>query len=277
MPRLDLSRPAYYSFPYRSVYGVPASGTFLHRETQYAHGTTEWHRNRSGLAIGSSEVAAVFPGVSSTVKHPDLLGKFRGALPKPADSFLEKLFAAGREWEPRLLQEFAIKCSASFVYQPRQFIAEEPVAGIKQSSTADGMAIWTHPNGEVEVALIEIKWRASSKKDCGWPRAAKYPLPQGKEDYSIADELGITVWCQIQHQMWVSGIHIGYVYSGAPTGKRRLWRVEFSQRFIDELYVPQLEACVAHIKGEPWAGLREGEAKKRIYALLDATTHQIQL
>lgn len=279
MPRLDLSRPHLFtrSFPYGAVYGVSARGTLLHRETQYAHGTTEWHRNRSGLAIGSSEAAAVFPGVSSTVKHQDLLGKFRGALPKPADSFLEKLFAAGREWEPRLVQEFATKCGASFVYQPRQFVAPDPVAGIKQSSTADGMAIWTLPNGEVNVAILEIKYRASSKSDCGWARSSKYPVPRAKADYSLADELGITVWCQIQHQMWVAGVPIGFVYSGAPSGKRRLWRVEFSPRFIYELFVPQLEACVNFVNGQTWRGLREGEAKKRIYALLDETTTQIEI
>lgn len=183
--------------------------------------------------------------------------------PKPDNSYLSGLMAAGTENEPVLRAELSnmLRCH---ILTPGQLDGDEH-HGIRQSSTLDGVAVMVEDEGPIRLAVTEFKWRASQTDDCGWGDDA---------DKLTKNKLGITVYCQVQHQMWVSGIHRALIYTGCPSGKRRLWTVRYSEVFIEQLFVPALAEAVN--KGER-SGLPSAVAKHNIYKLMASTSCQIPL
>lgn len=197
----------------------------LAQQTRIAAGSPDWKQLRTGRSISSSECAAVFYGVSKTTKHSELMAKFRGEKKtEKVDDFTQELMNAGRDMEPVLLKEFG-ELTGSLVIQPYMFESEKKLFGIIERSTPDGICYFDNQ----KVALVEIKWRAFTPDTCGWGPSL--------------DELGETVWCQVQHQMAVSGIKSAFVYTGCESGKRQCWHVSFSDRFRYYLYMKALMAC----------------------------------
>ena len=196
--------------------------------TLVEQGSAEWTRHKTeGGRMGSSMAAAVFPGVSTTVTTRDLLAAIYGYAQSSVSDFTKNMMKQGQEMEPVLrdevywlLQGMAGELLCACV--PTQFqLPGLTLDRVQESSSPDLLVRDTAGN----TALVEIKWRAASVFDCGW-------------DKDNAN-LGLTVWCQVQHQLYVTGITVGYVYSGANDGSRRLWRVlpcpEFRVMFLDAL------------------------------------------
>lgn len=209
------------------------------RETEAVHGTEAWHAGRSGRTIGSSEVAAVFRGeISKTVTRRQLIDKLNG-IKRTVTPYAQAIFDAGTAWEPVLLAEFERRFVGCWLYHPKQYVCSETLHGIREVSTTDGVAFFMK-GGQLRVCIVEIKWRARAKNDCGW----------GENE----DELGLTVWCQAQHQMKVTGIHAAMVYTGgcfAGEHKRRAWSISYCRAFNELVFPCALLEVVNEADGVP--------------------------
>lgn len=208
--------------------------TRLDRQSNVVSGSAEWLARRTGKTIGSSQAAAVFNGVSSTSTKSDLLDSFKGIPRKEPNAYLQRMLDAGRNMEPVLRNEahyvlelLLARPLLSFV--PCQFIGDTHF-GIEERSTPDLLVVDTDLSG---IALVEIKWRTSDG-DCGW----EHPLQRN----SPRRFLGLTVWCQAQHQMHVTGVHSAFVYSGS-SRNRRLWHVNYCPKFREQHFLPALYRC----------------------------------
>jgi len=205
------------------------------RHTDVKQGSDEWKRHKSeGGSFGSSQCAAVFPGVSTTCSHPELVESLHGKPQRSRDAFAVSMMQKGQDMEPALREEcvdVVEKLSGrrlAFLV-PNQFALDSLTFGAVQERSSPDCIMIDHD--DYSYALAEIKYRPASPKDCGWgPKR---------------DELGLTVWCQAQHQMFVTDIDVCYVYSGSPCGARRLWRVDYCQPFRPK-FVAALEWCWSH-------------------------------
>jgi hypothetical protein len=232
------------------------------RQSPHKHNSAGWHAQRSGLTIGSSQAAAVYNGVSTTVPKVELLRKLKGEHTREASTFVRMLMDRGTKMEPLLRKEFA-ELTGCCVFEPNMFVVEERICGgVKEISTPDGIARWSADR----YALVEIKYRAGSAGDCGWPG-------ERSESYE-KDCLGITVWCQAQHQMRITGIHSAFVYSGSPNGTRRLWHIRYCELLHDRYYFPHLQDCV--VNGGR-GGLPTREIKHALYMLLARSSSLVLL
>lgn len=190
----------------------------------------EWHELRR-KTIGSSEAAAVFPGrISSTVTPLDLFRKLKGEPRTPVSPFLQSLFDRGNYWEPRLRRELE-KLLNCYIVESGVFVHYR-AGDTDISASLDGIAVKFRDDGNTNICLAEFKYRCNDK-DAGWG-------PQ-------KDKLGLTVWCQVQHQMRVTGVPTAVVYSGCDSGARRLWVVQQAPpdyRVLWEKYASRLESAV---------------------------------
>lgn len=202
----------------------------------YRHGSLEWMRDKRGLTIGSSEAAAVFPGVSTTVSHSDLKRKLLGIPASPPSSFLLDLFQQGQDWEEIMLNEVR-ELTHMVVQENLVFEREECIGDVRMVASPDAV-IMDMGQCPSRMVLLEIKFRVKSPT-AGWPREKGGP----------AIYLGDTVWCQVQHQMWVTGIHACLVLAGTRTGDRRMWAVEYCEPYIRERYIPQLKHLISDPNG----------------------------
>jgi hypothetical protein len=180
----------------------------------------EWKSLRSGICVSSSQAAAVFNGISTTTSHADFMRKIRGEEVDEPNEYTKNLMDAGRKMEPVLADEFEAKSECVLVV-PNMF---EEVGRVIERSTPDGIAMWS----EDLWAVVEIKWRGNGG-DGTW------------SDGVLG--LGLTVFCQIQHQMHLTRIHRGFVYSGSPNGGRCCWAVRYNPEFR-RMFLTHLYGCV---------------------------------
>lgn len=174
------------------------------RHVGAVQGSEEWHKLRE-CSIGSSEAAAVFPTVSTTFTAKDLWRKLRGVPQPPPSPFLENLFREGTKME-RVLRYEAEKVLDCSIIETGMFI-RPPTGSLQRKYSASLDGICVRPGGGV--MIIEFKWRTNP--GAGWG--------------ANRDELGMTVFCQVQHQMMVVGANRALVYVGAVCGQRRMWLV----------------------------------------------------
>lgn len=159
-----------------------------------------WHEARA-TRITASQAAAVFPGVSITMSTSELHMKLRGAPSKPLSAFAQEAADEGRRMESVLLAELKT-LMPDRIFLPSSFFlhAEDNLGATPDAIIADGDIV------------VEIKWRLH---EAAWD-----------------GELGMTVFCQVQLQMHVTGAHTAYVYCGCRKGDRSLWIVHYSPSFI---------------------------------------------
>jgi len=194
-------------------------------ETVIVHGSDEWYGAREGKTIGSSSAGAVFNGIVDGSARRQLIRTFQGK-PKPAPSdYSQSVMNQGHAMEPWLAHELTkwfVVISSNLYRMP------ELTHGVQEISTPDRIVLLPTERG-FRLALAEIKWRPTSPDDCGWGPAR--------------DRLSLGVWCQVQHQMEVTGIHAALVYSGSPAGNRRMWSVRYCPEFRP-YWLDALKACV---------------------------------
>jgi hypothetical protein len=239
--------------------------TRLDRQTNIASGSAEWLARRTGKTIGSSQAAAVFNGVSSTSTKDDFLKSLKGIARPPANAYLQRMLDAGRDMEPVLRNEAhyvleLLLARRLISYVPCQFVGDTHY-GIEERSTPDLIVIDTDLQ---HAALVEIKWRTSDG-DCGW----EHPLDRK----SARRFLGLTVWCQAQHQMHVTGIHSAFVYSGS-VRNRRLWHVAYCRTFREEHFLPALARCAEKDGADDHPKARHIAA---LTLLMEKSSHEIGL
>ena len=193
------------------------------RYTYVEQGSDLWHKKRSArktdgsiqATVGSSEAGAVFPkGISKTVQGKQLRDKWRGDKTDVTDPYLLDLFAKGTAWEPVLRNELA-DLLGSVIIEPGIFEGEM-VHGVELKASLDG--IMRTKDGKL--CVVEIKFR-NYAGDVGWADEVK----------GERRPMGLTVFCQVQHQMRVSGIHAGLVWAGNIHGNRRLWTVRYCPEY----------------------------------------------
>jgi predicted phage-related endonuclease len=171
-----------------------------------AQGSDEWHELRKS-SIGSSEAAAVFPGISKTTTTGELFAKLCGTPKhKVFDSYIVNAMEAGKRMEPLLRAEMSSLLGRP-IYEAGIFHATHESLPVTLSASPDGLI--TDEDGLV--TLLEIKWRMASSD---W-----------------AGDLGDTVFCQVQHQMYVLGLASAYVYCGCD-GERSLWLVRWAPDYF---------------------------------------------
>lgn len=243
------------------------SGGKFERESNIVSGTPAWQAARVGLTIGSSQAAAVFNGISTTSTKGELLRSFRGEAPVPPRPFALKFMDEGKRMEPVLRAEAADLLAAYLgvalvTYVPCQFIGETHF-GVQERSSPDLVCLSVPC---LRTCLVEIKWRIGDK-DCGWGT---------HKDKESRCHLGLTVWCQVQHQMHVTGIHSAFVYSGS-TVARRLWHVSYCHVFRQLWFLPALQTCAEYGgKGGPGDHTAE-KLRPDLYTLLKNTSTEITL
>lgn len=177
-----------------------------------AQGSADWHEQRK-QSIGSSEAAAVFPGISTTCTPARLFTKLKSKGTAPPEKFSDYTLAimqSGQEMEPVLRAECAALLGRP-IFETGIFQRTHPALKFMLTASPDGLAVDDHG----QCVLTEFKWRASSTDSCDWKGS-----------------LGDTVFCQVQHQMFVIGCETAYVYSGCSSGKRALWQVRFSPSYF---------------------------------------------
>lgn len=197
-----------------------------HLLTSSEQGSAAWHGQRQ-RTIGSSEAAAVLGSkISTTVKPAELRAKLRGEPRPPISAFLESLFAYGRAMEPVLLDEVQTRLQTMCLSTGIFVAKSERADGLCFSASLDGL-LYTPPDADGVRAWCVLEIKARNGDNAGW----------GPEN-----DLGTTVWCQVQHQMMVSGVRSAVVYSGARSGQRRAWRITYSQHYIDHIWKPRVDA-----------------------------------
>lgn len=234
-----------------------------------SQGSSDWHSLREN-SIGSSEAAAVFPsGISKTVEPYQLKRKLLGQ-PTVVTAFMQNLFDIGAQMEPVLRKEL-MQLTGCPIIETGVFTklgAGNLLESIKFNASLDGVLIDSTPESNY-LCITEFKYRAGGGQDCGWAKE-----PSGLREY-----LGVTVWCQVQHQMWVSGIHSAMVYSGSPDGCRRLWHVEYSEKYI-EYWLHYAVRFFEEYMATPNARFTGGEKQrvlKRLEEFMDDTVVEIKL
>lgn len=235
------------------------------RLTQHAQGSPLWHDTRS-TTIGSSEAAAVFPGkISKTVTPADLRRKLRGE-PRPLPSaYLQKMFDEGAAMEPVLRQELEdlLHCR---VVETGIFVQKTPEGEPNHTASLDGIALRFDRSGKPYVLLTEFKWRCG--EGAGWG--------------DTRDRLGITVWCQVQHQMRVANVPVAVVYSGARCGERRLWFVKQAPQEYTDMWHAWLKKTLEASRAHPDTVVRERAGtstavQKTLYRFMLVTIQQFKV
>ena len=184
------------------------------REIKAPQGSDAWHEVRN-KTIGSSEAAAVFPSnISKTVQTAELRAKLRGEKRRAVSDYLQAMFDEGSRQEPVLRRELE-QLTGFRIVETGIFMKKLPGNDVALTASLDGIALGGEPTN-LRVLLTEFKWRCSHG-DCGW----------GLD----RNELGLTVWCQVQHQMRVVNCKRALVYSGSRSGKRRLWLVNWHDTY----------------------------------------------
>lgn len=193
-------------------------------------GSEAWHNVR-GITIGSSEAAAVFPGVSKTVTPADLRRKLRGEPRKPVTPYLQSLFDEGADAEPVLRRELEGLMGNCFIIESGIFQMQDKDVAL--TASLDGIAVRHTPRGS-HLCVTEFKWRCGD--GAGWgPKR---------------DELGLTVWCQVQHQMHVANVPVAVIYSGARDGDRRMWVVKQAPPTYREMWQAHAVRMLKEAGGE---------------------------
>lgn len=254
-------------YPYQlENYYIP-NEAFWDRHHCVEQGSEEWKKLRIG-SLGSSEAAAVFPsGISKTVEPYALKKKLKGE-DLPVSSFMQYCFDTGSRMEPVLRKELE-KITSSIIFETGVFKTAHN--GITFNASLDGVLIQSQ-TGENRICVTEFKYRIDPHKlgDCGWPQEKG-----GERSF-----LGITVWCQVQHQMWVSGIHSALVYAGGKDGSRRLWAVQYSEEYI-EFWLPYVTEFYESIgaTGETTRFPRGSRAivEKKLRKFMQNTVTQVSL
>lgn len=238
-----------------------------HLHQKVSQGSADWHSLREN-SIGSSEAAAVFPsGISKTVEPYQLKRKLLGQ-PTVVTAYMQHLFDKGAEMEP-VLREELMQLTGCAIIETGVFTkvgAGNLLESIKFNASLDGVLISSREDSNY-LCVTEFKYRANGGEDCGWAKE-----PSGPRIY-----LGVTVWCQVQHQMWVSNIHSALVYSAAPDGSRRLWHVAYSPEYI-EYWLKYAVRFFEEYMSTPNARFTGGEKQRvlsRLHEFLDSTTTSI--
>ena len=204
-----------------------------HKHHMFPQGSTEWKEFRKTHGgVGASAAAAVLADAASkTVSRKELRDKLCGRRVKPPSAFLESIFAIGQRMEPILRDELSIMLDVDII---ESGIFVEPDMGTVQkewgprpvalSASLDGIACdWRNDSA----CLTEFKWR--TRPGAGWG-----PTRQ---------ELGTTVWCQVQQQMRVTGLRAAVVYAGSDEivpglgGDRNLWFVNYSPGYNNGMFM----------------------------------------
>lgn len=172
-------------------------------------GSTAWHEQRR-LNIGSSEAAAVFPGISKTVSRAELFAKLRDPFdvaPKVFSEYIQEAIDMGTAQEPIMRRQ----CARLFnrpIYEAGIFVTTHDELSVGLSASPDGLM--TDDDGRA--VITEFKWR------------------MGTADWE--GDLGTTVFCQVQHQMHVIGCRTAYVDCTAGDGTESLWLVQYSPSYF---------------------------------------------
>lgn len=196
-------------------------------ETNLQHGSPEWYASRHGMTMGSSDAGSVFSGVVTGSSRRELCDRFKGLPKRPIAPYVQSIMNEGHKMEPYLLQEVTALFDC-MILRANLYRLPFLTHGVQEQSTPDGIVVTRRfPH---RLALVEIKWRPTSPDDAGWGPAR--------------DRLDLKVWCQAQHQMYVTGIHRCFVYAGSPSGARRMWTIAYCAAFRP-YFEAALEACVA--------------------------------
>ncbi len=170
------------------------------RQINATQASDAWQAQRH-TRITASAAAAVFPGVSSTVTTADLHRKLRGLPAKPFNDYALSAMSAGKQMEPILFSELASVMPRRVLITCSLFLSEDNLGATPDAIIVDGHVV------------VELKWRVGA--EAAWN-----------------NELGHTVFCQVQLQMHVTGARSAYVYCGCASGERRLWLVLYSPSFM---------------------------------------------
>lgn len=222
------------------------------RLRHFDQGSDEWHKARTG--IGSSEAAAVFPGVSTTVTPADLRAKLAGEPRKEPNDYLKSLFAEGSHYEPILRRELEqiLDC---WVIESGIFVLERGAGQPHLSASLDGIGVQWRSDGPPRTVIVEFKWRCGN--GAGWGEHR--------------DKLGMTVWCQVQHQMRVAGVGSAVVYSGARDGDRRMWLIKKAPAAYFCMWDAFEHRLHAQVAGEESTRARNGQTasiKKQLHRFM---------
>ncbi len=213
---------------------APVDWSRLKGSVDLVQGSEEWHKHREST-IGSSEAAAVFPGVSTTCKHSELFAKLIGApVEKKFDDYILNAMAAGKQMEPVLRSEMS-KLLGRSIYEAGIFHAYNKELDFTLSASPDGLI--TDDDGLV--SLLEIKWRMKSSDWEG--------------------DLGNTVFCQVQHQMHVLDVKSAYVYCGCD-GERSLWLVRWAPDYF-EMWLGWAMNLLTQARGAMAIGSKKAEVR----------------
>lgn len=180
-------------------------------------GSEEWHALRL-MTIGSSEAAAVFPGISKTTTTGELFYKLIGKpREKEFDDYTKGLLERGKEMEP-VFRAYCSDLLGRSVFEAPIFQVDVPGLPVRLSASPDGLIT----DDEGKVVLLEIKWR---KDSADWK-----------------GDLGDTVFCQVQHQMLVIGCLTAYVFCGTDSHKS-LWIVQYAPDYMWMWYEYAKKLC----------------------------------
>lgn len=254
-----------YPYQLQNLY-VPNEADW-HKHKIVSQGSDEWHALRE-KSIGSSEAAAVFPsGISKTVEPYQLKKKLLGS-PPVVTAYMQMLFDRGSEMEPVLRKELMELTGCAII---ETGVFTHIINGVKFNASLDGVLICSR-TGENTLCVTEFKYRANATySDCGW----------AKEPNGPRIHLGVTVWCQVQHQMWVSGIHAGLVYSGGVDGSRRLWYIKYCPTYI-AFWLPYVERFFEEYVSQPEKSIRFPTGEKvrvlnKLNGFMAATSNEVYL
>jgi hypothetical protein len=104
------------------------------------------------------------------------------------------------------------------------------------------------PDDTGEAVLLELKWRM---KGSDWD-----------------GELGDTVFCQVQHQMYVIGCRSAYVYCGCDTGERSLWLVQWAPGYFAAMWLEWAKLMCERVETSPSHPRAEAGAAAQTRSLL---------
>jgi len=203
-----------------------------HAHHMFEQGSPKWveFRNAHG-GIGASAAAAVLAdAASSTVSRAQLRKKLRGEPSPEPSEYLKSIFKKGQDMEPILRDELSAALGVPII-ETGVFV--EPEIGtfrwqgvdrsVPLSSSLDGLAIDWRTN---TACVVEFKYRM--RPGAGWG--------------PTRNNLGPTVWCQVQQQMRCSGCRFALIYVGSDPimdgmpGDRNLWAVEYAPGYNNGMF-----------------------------------------